>query len=275
MSFRSQSHPEGRSITDVGSAINAGLSMAESFTINNIPAVMVPAGAEVKVFPEYNETPERIVQTVSMSTLGSFIAYCKEFELETSAVFVDLTRNKFISILDYHGPDPGWCKHRVEYVPEQTAEWKAWRAKDKEPFGQEDFAAFVESNLLDIRFPAGIDMMQIALTIAAKSEMSFRRALRLDNGQVQFNYDNTVTGQAGEQGQLEIPTKIKLGIRIFKGGDAYEIDAHFRYRINNSKLTLWYELIRPDNSVNDAMGSMLKLLKEQLEHDRIYEGSPS
>lgn len=260
--------------TDIGAALNAGMALASAFQIAGLPAVLTPAGSTLKTFPELMDAPRRIMQAVQLSTLESFLSYLEEFTQLTTVLFCDITNGMFTAIIDYHGPgEPDWCVHTAQYTCPKTEEWKAWRAADKKHFTQEEFAEFIEANLADIRSPTGAEMLEIATTIAAKSEVTFRRAIRLDNGQIQLGYDTSITGQAGEYGQFSIPEKIKLGIRLFKDGEAYEIDARFRYRLNNGKITLWYELIRPDRINDDAVNNVFNAIKEAIGHTRIYQGN--
>jgi len=262
--------------TDIGAAIDAGINLADSFWICETPAVMVPEGAQIKTYPELTEKPGRIQQEVKLTTLASFLAYYTEHDLDTTAVFCNVDQGKFTAIFDYHGrDDPKWGSHRALYTCPQTKEWGAWSAGNNKHFSQEEFCEFIEQNFADIRNPTGAQMLEIAGTIAAKNEVTFRRALRLDNGQIQLKYDNLVTGSAGEHGQFEIPEKIILGIRVFKDGEAYEIDARFRYRLSaNGKITLWYEMIRPDRVYEDAVNNVYKAIVEKIDNTRIYQGSP-
>ena len=52
---------------------------------------------------------------------------------------------------------------------------------------------------------------------------------------------------------------------IYFNGAAYRIDARLKYRIREGKLTLWYELIRPEKIIEDARKANDTKLREESE----------
>ena len=95
--------------------------------------------------------------------------------------------------------------------------------------------------------------------------------IRLDNGQVQLRYEETVDGRAGVAGNLEIPEKIELSLRPFHGGAPYKMEARFRYRIQPSGLAMWYSLIRPHLVHEDATKEVLGIISEGMTKGHILE----
>lgn len=53
------------------------------------------------------------------------------------------------------------------------------------------------------------------------------------------------------------PENIRLAIRPFRGAERYELDARFRFRINNGQLTMWYDLKRPEKVFETAIAGEL------------------
>ena len=88
-------------------------------------------------------------------------------------------------------------------------------------------------------------MLDMATTIQAKTDINFSSAKRLQNGQVQLQYTETIDARAGANGALEIPKEFTLGLRIFKNGGGYRLKARLKYRLNAGTLKFWYELDRP------------------------------
>ena len=95
-------------------------------------------------------------------------------------------------------------------------------------------------------------MLEISRTLEAKKKVNFASAIRLDNGQNQFTYEEEISGTA-QKGQLQIPEEFTIGIPVLEGGASYAVDARLRYRIaEGGKLTMWFELIRAHKVVENA-----------------------
>jgi uncharacterized protein YfdQ (DUF2303 family) len=84
---------------------------------------------------------------------------------------------------------------------------------------------------------------------------------RLDNGQVQFAYSETIDARASE-GSVEIPREFVIGVRLFKNGDGYKVRARLKYRLNAGKLKFWYELDRAENAIEDAFKAYVERARE-------------
>jgi uncharacterized protein YfdQ (DUF2303 family) len=247
---------------------------------NGTPFIVHPADLTVSMLNHLREHPMRIEQNVNHTTAQSFVDYFNRFSDEyQAAIFIDEVNTKFTAILDYHdpyesSPKPGWKKHISTFTPEKTPEWKAWLENDKKGMNQEAFGQFVENNIAEIQEPSGAEMLEIALSIQAKTEVKFSRATRLDNGQLQIAYNEVTNGTAGINGQLKIPEKFTIGLRLFRGGDAYKIDARLRYRIKEGNLTLWYELIRPHATIDANLEDITNLILAGIPPETaIYRGT--
>lgn len=210
------------------------------------------------------ERPYHLTQNVKLLSVDSFIDYFNRFATESSTIFIDDNNTKFIAVLDYHDSptEPKWKRHTAIYVCPKTTEWNSWIKSNNEKFSQEDFALFIEENLREIAEPDGATMLEIASSLKAKKSVDFKSGIRLDNGEVQFNYTESIAGSAGIAGQLSIPEKFKLVLQPFLNGAAYEVEARFRYRINQGQLALWYTLIRPHAVVDDAFKDCVKKVGE-------------
>ena len=157
----------------------------------------------------------------------------------------------------------GWRDHKATYKAEFTPEFSNWLGKSKAPMGQTEFAEFIEDNFADITEPAAHIMLEMATTIQAKTDINFGSAKRLDNGQVQLQYTETIHARAGANGALAIPKEFTLGLRIFKNGGGYKIKARLKYRLNAGAIKFWYELDRPERAIEDAFDGYVGLLTEQ------------
>ncbi len=104
----------------------------------------------------------------------------------------------------------------------------------------------------DIVEPDGATMLQIALTFEAKKDVAFSSGVRLNNGQIQLQYDEIVRGSA-QKGAIEVPETFEIGIPIHVGGPAYRMTVRFRWRLQESKATFWYEIVRVQKYVEHAL----------------------
>ena len=150
-------------------------------------------------------------------------------------------------------------------LPAVTADGKTMK--------QADFAKFIEDNLPDIAEPNGSDLLIISRSLEAKKKVDFESAVRLDNGETQFTYNEEIKGTAGK-GTLEIPEIFVLGIPVFHGGDAYKLEARLRYRINDGQLLMWFDLLRPERLLEDAFNQVIARVKEQLPVMLLEASSP-
>ena len=120
---------------------------------------------------------------------------------------------------------------------------------------QEQFAHFIEQNLVDIVEPVSAEMLEISRSLIAKKSASFSSAIRLSDGSHQFSYDEDIKGST-KSGNLAVPETFKIGIPVFLNGTGYAIEARLRYRIKEQSLEMWYELIRPHDVFEDAFNAI-------------------
>lgn len=261
---------------DISAAIEAGkqIGAMQVSEVNDIPAVMVPQGMELKLLEEHMDAPKRLEQTVSLDTVDSFIEYFNAFCDDRSVIFCDIDAGKFSGVLDYHGnKDPSWCEHEVKHICKTTKEWQSWKENNGKQMDQIQFAFFLEQNLDEIVKPEAAEMLEIALTLKAKTKTHFESGNRLTDGQVQFRYHEEIEGGAGASGEIKIPETFSLGLRVLEGGDAYAMDARFRYRIREGKVTMWYDLVRPHKVYQSAVEDVFKKIKADAKARMVLHGS--
>ncbi|MCC6366876.1 MAG: DUF2303 family protein [Bryobacterales bacterium] len=260
---------ENASIGDIQSAIAAGAALSEPRTIPETPEptglyAVVPADYKLESLEDFLPRPLRVRQQVSLHDAQSFIAYVKEFgDHELSRIFFNQEKETFQAVLDYHAANgqPGWCAHVAGFTTRRSEEFKAWMVQNKKQMGQVDFARFLEDNLPDIVEPEGAMLLQIALTFEAKKDVEFASGVRLQNGQIQFQYNEVIRG-AAQKGTLEVPEQFVLGVPIHVGGPAYRIPVRFRWRLHDGKAIFWYEIVRPHRYVEDALKEIRERIAE-------------
>lgn len=241
---------------------------------------VVPEGFSVRDIREMLPPPDRPVERVELYTAASFAEYVKRFgmPLET-VIFADEMNGRFCAVIDYHFPTPngtlrrGHCDHQAVFNCPPSLQWRAWAtgplAGKLGP--QADFARFIEQNLVDIVSPPAAEMLQVALTLQVKKDVQFASDLRLDNGQTQFRYEETVRGSA-RTGDMQIPDRFTINIPVFQGGAVHPIEAWLRYRLDGNKLVIGYELVRGELVRQAAIQLITAELRRDLPDVPFYLG---
>lgn len=216
-----------------------------------VPYIVVPEGYQRLDLEKTLQNPLRKRGTVQVDDAESFIAYYTQ-HAESAQVFGRISPTQFVAILNGHGAGPGWGDHRVVYVCPHSREWAAWTGRDGlgRMTNQLGFAQFIEANLADIVStepgePSGTDMLTVATQFRAQKKVNFASGQRLDNGTVQFTYEEEVQGSAGAKGQIRVPESFFIGIPVYEGGDRYKLEARLRYKVAEGGLTMGFELVRP------------------------------
>ncbi|QCP51773.1 DUF2303 family protein [Trinickia violacea] len=248
-----------------------------SNTNAHIKRVALPPGWSLEERDDSKKlsAPLRKLATVRLRDADSFIDYLKRHGSLTDCTIwcqADYTKGQvaFTGILNDHGEDadkPAWRDHRALFSPEFSEEWRRWIGRNKQPFNQAEFAAFLEENLKDIAsltdssLPSGSDMLQMALQFEATQDMRFKSAIRLQNGGVNMSFVQDDDDQTLQK--MQIFERFAIGIPVFWNGDAYQIDARLRYRVRDGKLTFYYELIRHDKVLEAAATTVISTIKEK------------
>lgn len=225
------------------------------------PFALVPEGYKVEDLERFLPAPVRIREKITLTTALSFIDYWQRYADDASVIFADLAARSFRAVFDYHaaGGQPANGDHQAALQLEHSAEWKKWAGNNRQAMNQVQFASFIEDNILDVRVPAGAELLEVAKTLQAQKKVEFRSGTELHNGAAQLTYNEVIDGQAGAKGQLTIPTQIQLGLRIFRGCEAYGVTARLRYRIDdNGRLTFTYLIDNFERLLEDAFEQVKK-----------------
>jgi uncharacterized protein YfdQ (DUF2303 family) len=262
--------------SDYKQAFNAGAAAyAKGIDINGVPFLITPEGYELREFKNLMQHPIRAEQHVTAHTPESFLFYWNRFANESSTIFFDLRAGSAMGVIDYHAESgtPGFCNHTIRYTCPRTPEWNKWKENSGKKMTQNDFALFIEDSVPDILEPNGGEMLEIASSLQANNKVTFRSAVRLDNGETQFVYEENIDGRAGAKGNLKIPQSIKIGVRLFEGGAGYQLEARFRYSIKDGQLVMWYDLVRPHLAHENAVTEVYSVLEEGMSNGHILRGS--
>lgn len=221
-------------------------------------------------------TPRRAKCKITITDLDSFITTTKRYgSLASCNIYldVDYAANKIqaTAIFNDHGDasadgcTPGWRDHRAVLTPRFSKEWIDWTKADKQPMSQENFAHFLERNVGDIvqrdGMPSGSDVLTFVSQLEEVRKVKYGSAINLQNGMVAINF--VEEGDSATKGKLEVFKRFSIGIRPFFAGNAYQLDALLRYRIdrNTGDIGFWYELQKPDRILEDASKDVIECIR--------------
>lgn len=243
---------ENQTVIDLAASLGKVTSAGEAAT----PFAVVPDGYTLHDLEKTLERPMRKRGHVTMNDAASFVDYFKLHNM-ASRIYGQVEPPKFIAVMnDNRKDEAGWGDHRATYACPISKEWSTWKKFAGTPRDQIAFAEFIESNTPDIISsavvePSGAEMLEVATSFKAQKKVNFASAQRLDNGQVDFVFQEEIQGSAGAKGHLKVPERFWIGIPVFEGGAPYRIEAKLRYRLKDGALSMWFDLVR-DHKVQEA-----------------------
>lgn len=235
-------------------------------TIEGVPVVILSEGQRHIEMEHLLSSPTALDENVKVVSVDSFVAYWRRYADNDSVIFVDDKAHTVNAVFDYHGDggEPEWCRHKMTMSLLATPEWAKWRQNSGKRLGQVEFAEFIQDNMTDVVNPDGATLLEIVTNLSNHRTAKFASNIRLDNGQVQFTYEEELKG-AATAGQVSIPQEFELGIRPFARCASYSVGARLRYRVTDERaLTIWYEIKRPERIEVDAFDSVLNELIEKI-----------
>ncbi len=206
---------------------------------------------------QFSEAPQRKQAAVKLFDADSFVKYWALFHDEHSRIFASPEALTFVGVMDYHHAGDGparFRQHHATFTAVLSDQWKAWVAQNGKKMTQVEFATFIEDNTPDIVNAAL--MKDVATDLQARDEAEFASATRLDNGQTEFLYQQTIKGTVGK-GKSVVPETFKLNIPVFLNESAREITARLRWRLTQGKLTFWYDLFRSQQIIDDGFDALV------------------
>lgn len=260
-----------QTVLDAGKALGLPLVVTDPRSVS-----IVPLGYTVEDLAKYAEQPRRIKARPIFHDADSFCDYVTAFKNPDSRIFAVVPAPgagapSFDAIIDYHGADnasnkPHWCDHKAAYTCQFTVEWNRWMAGNKKRMEQTQFAEHLELNQSVIKNPNGAVLLELIQTLEGKSDVKISSAIKLSNGKIKFAYEDDVILRGTTTitpGEMELPQTLDLGIQMFEGGLGYNFSARLRYRLENRKLTFWYECIDLHVIIKDAVDGVIDRIQEK------------
>lgn len=276
----------GEEINIIETAIRAGEQLAVGVIANPVQdgkPFVVLRGADgeqtVKFLDERFTAPARATAAVKLNDEASFVAHWKKHSTPTSTIYATVDPARFVAVFDDNAKDaPAFREHRASYTLKPSAEWQAWTGRSRQPFdGNEKFALWLEDQVPDVVKPDGARLLEIALNFRMNQNAAFANALRLQDGNTEFTFTNAADANSRVgSGKVKIPEEFTIEIPVFDGLNAkkYRIDARFRFRLGDGgKLTLWFELIRPQKVQEAAFKELVESIQRETKAPVLF-GSP-
>lgn len=212
------------------------------------------------------EAPARKTGHAQLTEAHSFGLYVNDHQQTgTTTLWGNRDRGTIVAVFNGHTASAdgaaGWGDHRATLTLQNTSEWIAWNRASGQMLDQEQFAEFLEDHIGDVREPDGAELLEVATSIQASIGATMKSAIRLDSGQVQVAYEETIEARAGKAGALTIPTRVVLALTPFEGGEPYKVEARFRYRLANGSLKLGVVLDRPSDVLKAAFDDVIKAVE--------------
>jgi uncharacterized protein YfdQ (DUF2303 family) len=224
--------------------------------------LLLPGKSEPTDLERYLPAPLRKRAYVTLIETASLIQYVNTHKTAGTHLFgeVSETGGKILAVLDYHSADKAqWANHRAALELRPTPEWARWIKHSNSEKTQREFAEYLEENASDIvvpptdpKAPNSTQMLDVALTLQARTDVQFSSATRLSNGQTQLTYNEQIQAGAGADGRMTIPEVFYLSVAPFVGTPRYLVKARLKYRLGGGKLAFRYEIERPHKIVEDA-----------------------
>jgi uncharacterized protein YfdQ (DUF2303 family) len=188
-----------------------------------------------------------------------------------TTVWANVQEGTITAVINDHGePDEfdetaGWRDHRVTLQLQDDEDWVRWHALDGKGVDQAAFADFIENVSHTILRPDAATMLEVATTMSASRSVEFKQGTRLQTGDVQLTCVENTSAQAGAHGNVEIPEKVIVRIAPWLGVEPVELTARLRWRINQGRLAIGYQLLRSDRARRDAFAQLVAITREQLD----------
>lgn len=221
--------------------------------------------------------PLRKKGSIVLHDVDSFILVVKaQGSLTNSNIYLDVDYGKLkinaTAIFNDHSDsenEAGWRDHKAVFSPRISEEWDRWNKGNKQQMSQTDFASFLETNLADIQAPEGSnlptssDILTFVSHLEETRTVKYGNGVNLQNGIVQIEF--TENNDTATKGKLDVFKEFAIAVCPFFGGDAYQVKAFLRYRIerNSGEIRFWYELQRADKTLEAAAKEVIAKIKSE------------
>jgi len=217
-------------------------------TGDNREFLIVPSGfSDKEVSDAYGlklAKPKYIKQTVTIETADSLVDYVNRFKGADTMLFAEISANRIVALVDYHASTAAaHVAHRAKMELPFSEEWTLWTKISGKLMPQLEFARFLEENAADVRAPDAGELLDACRDLQIRRKVNFTKAVRTASDNENFEYSEE-TNATQKKGELELPTKFRLGLPVYFGDAETEVYAFLRWRLDDGALALGVQLHR-------------------------------
>lgn len=205
--------------------------------------------------------PPRRTGMVTLHEVDSFIEHVRRFALpEQTTLWADARDFSLQAVFDDDPAGPtltaaGWRAHRAKYTCPRSPEWLAWTGLEGKELRQEPFAQFLEDRLEDIAskegYPQAAALLEMARNLTINVKGTFKKTINPTDGTGTLTADVEHGG-----GSTKIPRAFMLGLRVFEGGEAYQVEARIRFAMREGAPYFGFVLHRRAEIERDAFNDV-------------------
>lgn len=258
----------GRRLADSGRQGRVAVDPAVADESVTIFQLRTDEHTEVVDVEKFLDSPRRSRGSAAVHDPASFAAYVSRLAPHDTAtsLWADDQRRTITAVFNDHSStdEAGWRDHTATLTVRVDVDWSAWAAKNGALIGQVAFGEFLEEQLHAIVDPPAADLVAIATTLTAKRNLTFESSVRLQSGDVAFEYREETQAKA-TKAKLEVPERFTIQLSPFVGATSVKVQARLRYRIGPDGLRIGYKLTRPDIAEREAFERIVA---------QIVEGTP-
>lgn len=225
----------------------------------------------------YRSGPDRPRGSYTVRDVRSFLSYYAKHAENEAEIWVSPTQ--ITAVLDAtpavgEDGDTGtrWEGHRLTLELQPSTEWTRWSRVSGKLFGQEEFAEFLEDAAADVVAPDMATILETVQSLVATTKVEFESAYRTSDGQRAFKYKETMAAKAGQKGELEIPERIMLALRVYEGQERTDIPARFRFRLNGDQLRLGVIIDRMPEVLEAALYDVTGVIIGEIDRGSVFTG---
>lgn len=262
--------------------LTADLTTSQAEILTRGTGYAVLRSGKVVDWTEQLPAPPRRTGAVSLDTVDSFAGYLHRYGAEPTVVYADQAGGRFVAVLDDHpvvtgddAPGAGFRETTATLSLVHSQDWRDWRDRDRRMYPQQEFGQFIDEMAHTIVSPSSATMLEIATTLTAKTNIDYGSRVNLDNGDVEFRFEEETQARAGRgSASVEIPRTFTISVPVWNRTAAVEVQCRLRFKPEPSGVMMGFKMIRVDAAVEAAFDDVHAAVEAALPEFPVYLGDP-
>jgi uncharacterized protein YfdQ (DUF2303 family) len=235
-----------KNLSDIAAAIEAGRATAAVTDLSNGHFVL---HKDMRVERVEEVIPITHRSNAVLSSISSFISYVNKYKDDRAYGFIQqyydncgYEASAFLSYMTQEDGEPADNRKpisRASYRSLKSSSLTAWQEKNGKSLGQNEFSEFIEFRRKEIVAPTASELLEMVRTFESTRNVIFKSAIDDRTGRVSVTYQDDEKHVNGETG---FPARISIDIPLFQGASPVQIDCKVRYRCDEGKLRITYQM---------------------------------